>query len=388
MKIILLTEFFPQGKNLVYSGGVETRTFFIAKNLSKKHEVKIITSRQPKSKPFERMHGFEVYRVGPEARYTSGSPSLSDVFFRPRFFIAALVKCLELDFDIIDGGNFNAHSIAKIASIVKKKPVVFWYPDVFIGNWIKTTGLVFGVIGFVLEKINLKFGPNHFISISKETTKKLIKNGISPNKISIIYCGVSKNEFKARNKKRPISTIISVSRLVKYKRIKDLILAFALLYKSNKNLRLVLIGSGPEENSLKEMSEELKIKKAVTFLSQLPRNTLINKLQESDIFCLPSTVEGFGISAIEAASAGLPSVLSNIPIFKEITKKGKGAIFFEAEDPIDLSRKLKTLIDDQNVFNKKSKEALYLAKQYDWMTISKQTERLYKSLLNSLAKNR
>ena len=79
------------------------------------------------------------------------------------------------------------------------------------------------------------------------------------------------------------------------------------------NIKYVSIGFGDEENNLKKLAKELELDKEVIFLKKINDNLKISLLSESNLFLMPSriektSVEGFGISFIEAASYGIGSI--------------------------------------------------------------------------------
>ena len=139
MKILLISEFFPENRELVFSGGVEARTLFLAKNLAKKHQVTVITTRLKNSKEKEKIFNFDIVRVGIEQKYQA---TTGNILGRIDFIIKAILAGWKLDCDLVEGSNFITHYIAKMISIRKKVPVVAWYPDVWVGEWIKNTGVV------------------------------------------------------------------------------------------------------------------------------------------------------------------------------------------------------------------------------------------------------
>lgn len=161
-------------------------------------------------------------------------------------------------------------------------------------------------------------------------------------------------------------TIICVARLVKTKRIDQLI-------KAVGTDKLVIVGTGPQERYLKRLSGN-----RVRFLKNLPRKELIRTIKRADIFCLPSVVEGFGIATIEAMACGLPAVLADIPVNREITHNGRGAVFFKPENVADLTAQLKKI---KSIYKQKQSEAVNLAKTYSWEKIYQQTKRVYEACL-------
>lgn len=375
MKILIVSEFFPKNKQIEFSGGVEARVYFVAKFLAKKHQVTVLTSLLNNSSKEEELEGFKVIRVGPQRFYQA---TTGDIFSRLKFLINAVQIGSRLDVDIVEGSNFLTHFVAKQISLNKKIPVVAWYPDVWIGNWIKNAGIA-GILGEILERFNLKRGFDGYISISNSTTKKLHK--FIKKDISIISCGVDFDEFKLpikENKKSP--TILSIARLVPYKNQQILIKALSKI-PEKMDARLIIVGSGPMLLNLENLADKLGIKRKVEFLSNLNRKELVDLIKSCYIFSLPSKVEGFGIVTIEAAAAGLPYVNSNIEVQQEVTKNGLGGFLVDPEDEQGFVEAFIKLISDDKLYRQKSQNAKKLATYYDWQKISKQTEEVYQKLL-------
>lgn len=380
MKILIISEYFPSGKDLKFSGGVEARTYFLAKNLAKHHQVHVVTSRLPGTKLNEKLSRINIHRVGKIKAYQANAHIVS-IFSLISFIFEAVRVGSNLNPEIVDGGNFISHFIAKRIAQKNKIPAVYWYPDVFIGQWIKTSGLISGFFGWILEKYNLSTKPECFVSISSQTTKKLINNHVNPKIIKTIPCGVEPEEFRQKINKETPPVIVCINRLVPYKHVEDIIWAHALLIKKNIKCSLKIIGTGQEEAKLTNITKMLGLKKTIHFYKNLPRNELIRFIKSSTVLCSASTVEGFGINIIEAASCGVPYVLSNIEIFKEITKDGQGGLFFKTRNIKDLASQLTTLLASKSIYKKKQKEALNLAKSYDWKKVSIETEKVYISLI-------
>src|SRR3990167_7380880 len=371
MKILLVTEFFPTGKDLRFSGGVEARTYYIAKHLAKNHRVSVLAALSPGTKKREKLSNIDIFRIGPARNY---SASVGHLISRLRFMQNAVKFGVGIDADIVEGGNYISHFIAKGIAQRKNIPVVAWYPDVWLGDWIKNAKL-YGIFGEILERYNLFRGFDAYIAISKKTQTLLSK--YTKKRVHLIYCGVDYQEFSKNKKKSQKPTILCISRLASYKNIKTLILAFAHLSHSFENIVLQIVGEGPEEKSLRNLVDNLKIKNKVKFFSNLPRKELIILIKSSQVFCLPSKVEGFGIATIEAASAGIPYVNSNIPVQVEVTKRGMGGFLADPDSPIDFSNKLSKLLSNKKLYIKKSMDARSLSKIYNWPEIALQTEQVY-----------
>ncbi|MBI3559329.1 glycosyltransferase family 4 protein [Candidatus Gottesmanbacteria bacterium] len=341
MKILLLAEFFPETDKGEINGGVEARCFFVSKYLKDFGHQTIIISR-------------------PASQWTIVNwQSLSERFL---FTVRMIVQGLQTDFEIVEGTNYTNHLVAVLLGFLKRKPIVCWYPDVFVGQWFKNIGWV-GIFGEIAERLLFKISGINYIAISQATKDKLIKNGVSEEKISVVYCGVEPTKIKS-----PVRyDVCAVSRFLKYKHLDDLITA-------TRDLKVVIIGRGPEEKKLRQMAS-----KNVRFLGFMKKHEDVLKIMASaKIFCHPSTVEGFGIVIIEAAALEVPYVARDIPAVSEVTHNGQGGLLFKN----DLKQCIKTLLTDRKLYVKKSFEARQLAKFYTWEKTARQTEKIYENLLS------
>ena len=85
---------------------------------------------------------------------------------------------------------------------------------------------------------------------------------------------------------------------------------------------MVAVGAGPCGPYLRQLSGELKLDGAVTWLGDISRSQLIAEYNRADIFCLPSVQEGFGIVLLEAMAAGKPIVAARAAAIPEVAPHG------------------------------------------------------------------
>lgn len=378
MKILLVTEFFPCNE-LKFTGGVETRTYYLAKYLARTNEVLIICRKYNHLYKFKQIGKIKIYPCGLK---TSLIPvSLLSVIDRIIYIVAATLKGLSLNFDIVEGSNFISFLPAFVIGKLKGKPIVVWIADMLGRDWWRYYKFP-GLFGFVLEKICLTLPWTKIIALSNNTKEKLIKLGINKGKISVIYGGVEKIISKIKYQKSKMRNIICISRLVKYKRVDDIINAFSQLNKKYNNLTLTIIGLGPEEQKLKQLVRSLGLSTWVKFYQNLTRNELIEKLKKSYLFCSASLLEGFDLAVIEAASFGIPYVISDIPTHREISRDSLGGLLFQQSNSKDLQIKLELLLADKSLYWNKQLECKKLVLNYQWQEIARQTEKVYLKALN------
>ena len=149
-----------------------------------------------------------------------------------------------------------------------------------------------------------------------------------------------------------------------------LIEAFNIFAKDNKEWVLDIVGEGVEEPLYRKMIADYQLEERIAL------HPFTNNIQEyysqAQVYILSSRWEGFGLVLVEAMAHGLPIVSSDLPTSKEIM--GDFAIYFKNGNINDLARSLKdaTEID----WEKKSKEALTIAKRFEITTISNQWRKL------------
>ena len=107
--------------------------------------------------------------------------------------------------------------------------------------------------------------------------------------------------------------ILFVGRLAPEKELPSLLAALARLTLSVPNAMLTLVGDGPDRQDLIELAGNLRIDSRVRFVGRQTVDEVRAWLQASDVFALVSSLEGLPVSLVEAMSAGLPSVVSDIP---------------------------------------------------------------------------
>ena len=107
--------------------------------------------------------------------------------------------------------------------------------------------------------------------------------------------------------------IITVARLDKRKGHDKILMLIKNLKPKFPKIKYICIGFGEEENNLIKLSQQLSIEKEVTFLKNIDEDLKFALIESSNLFLMPSriekkSVEGFGISFVEAASYGVASI--------------------------------------------------------------------------------
>lgn len=202
--------------------------------------------------------------------------------------------------------------------------------------------------------------------------------------VQVVPYGVDLRQFEPKPRSRTKPVIIgTASRLSPEKGQSYLLEAFALLReRSGSQVSLRIAGEGPEERKLKALAQKLGIADAVEFAGWIDHADLPAFLQDLDLFALPSTYEGFGVAAAEAACMKLAVVASNVYGVPDIVRDGKTGILVPARDSEALAAALSSLIDDApRRFEMGEAGRAVVTAQYDWRDNTAQMDRTYESVL-------
>ncbi|MBA7489499.1 D-inositol-3-phosphate glycosyltransferase [subsurface metagenome] len=375
MKIVMITEYFPQSKDCEIRGGVEARCFYVARELAKKHKVTVISALEPNMPREQAFDGIRIIRCGKHQEYRQAG----SVKERLSFMKEAYKLGTKLDADLVEGTNFVSYLPAYYIARKKHLPRIALYNDVWIGKWIYNIGLIQGLMGEILERFILSRNWSCLIANSRFTLKNLRNYGLEKDRLKLIYSGVDTKKCRSISvpkEKRP--TICCVSRLVEYKKVDILIRAVSSIKNHIENIQCKIIGIGPEFEKLEGLVKKLNLENNVNFLGFIrSHHDVLKTIKKSHIFCLSSIVEGFGLVVIEAMACATPFVCSNIPALKEVTRNGMGGLLFERENPDDLAKRILHLLEDDHLYRKCIHEGLKLAQKYDWSNTATKTEMLY-----------
>jgi glycosyltransferase involved in cell wall biosynthesis len=165
---------------------------------------------------------------------------------------------------------------------------------------------------------------------------------------SVIPNGVDLARFRpsARPRSRHPGTVrcLAVARLVERKGIADLIQAIASLERGRFELEIV--GSGPDQDQLKELAQLLGVSREVIFAGSVDRAALPGRYRDADIFALAPREEAFGNVFAEALASGLPIVGSTVGGIPELVEHGKNGFLVPPREPMALAAAIRHLADN------------------------------------------
>jgi glycosyltransferase involved in cell wall biosynthesis len=370
MKICYITEYFPTGGSLDIRGGAEVVAFYEAKHLANVHEVDVITSYEPGSRREDKIENINVFRCGKMRGYVQ-----KNAFFdRLRFMRSAYLMGIKRKYDLVVGFSIITYPVAWKISRKQQIPCSIRYHDVLIGRWIKTFGVT-GFLGEIFERYTLSRSFAAIIAVSNYTANNVRKYFRDKEKVFVVHNGVEVPDITIEKETKP--TVCCVSRLVSYKHIDDLIRAVAILKKDFPDIQCKIVGTGPEEDRLKSLVSRTELEKHITFYGFVKdHDDVLKIIKSSHVFCLPSSVEGFGIVIVESMACGVPFVASEIAPIIEASGR-KGGLFFKTRDVSDLSRQIKSILENPSLQISLIDEGAKRALEFNWINISAKAESIY-----------
>ena len=291
-------------------GGAEKRVWDLAVRLQKRgHEVTILGMQGWEGEEIIYKEGVRLWGVCPSISIRDGDQrSIKEALYFAWHVLPALLK---ERYDVIDCQNFPYFSCfsAKFASITKKSPLTITWHEAWGAYWYEYLGAR-GMAGRFIEKMatylakrtiaNSQFTKNQMIALGMKSPIEVVPTGIECAEIGSIAPGNVKSD------------IIFAGRLIKEKNVSLLIEAVKILKEKTPEIKCIIIGNGPERDSLMELASGLGLSSNIEFTGFLEKSDdVFAYMKSSKVFVLPSLREGLGLVALEANACGLPVVTTD-----------------------------------------------------------------------------
>jgi glycosyltransferase involved in cell wall biosynthesis len=171
-----------------------------------------------------------------------------------------------------------------------------------------------------------------------------------------------------------------VGRLAMEKNVQILLFSFRKLLEKIPNVYLLLVGSGPQEEELKKLAEELLIRDKCHFLGFVEREKVRECLAASDVFLFPSKTETQGLVMAEALAMGVPVISADSFGARETIRVGVDGFILPAE-PEAFANVVEELLSNREKLNKMKEEALKGAKRFSAKESARKLLALYERLI-------
>lgn len=130
------------------------------------------------------------------------------------------------------------------------------------------------------------------------------------------------------------------------KQVDWIINVFAKLLKIDTNVRLIIVGEGPEKKYLKQLSIDLKIDDYVSFVGSQLQANIFNYMNMADVFVSMNALSSLSNPVFEAMICGLPVIALNRGTTSELIKNGENGILIDDEQLGELPRIINNLLEN------------------------------------------
>jgi glycosyltransferase involved in cell wall biosynthesis len=216
-----------------------------------------------------------------------------------------------------------------------------------------------------------------FHAISESTRDDLVARGVAADRIRVIHPGVDSVRFSP-SPAEPRSVeprFLYVGRLKRYKGIGLAIEALAIARRTRPDMRLDITGTGDYRAELGRLVAKLDQESAVTFHGFVPEARKVSLLRGAWANLFPSPKEGWGITIVEAAACGTPSIASDSPGLRDSVRHMETGYLVPHGDVHALAARMLELAGDPALVARLGDGARRFAERLTWDRSAAETER-------------
>jgi glycosyltransferase involved in cell wall biosynthesis len=384
MRILYLTQFLS-----ATGGGGDVVFCDLAKGmLELGHEVHIIC-HQMTNPEANNLQGANMHKIKPVIEDRAGYfLSISEHI---KYVINALIKGATIirknKIEIIHANTISPAIPASILGKIFNVPVITTVHVVYTGNlpnywkqWSSQDKVshVSSIIAPLYEKIVLKMSADNIHSVSNSTKNDLIKSK-SKSKIFVIPNGIDLGEYNSDKIKIDYGEfVLFIARLVFNKNLNVVITSFKEVVEKIPNAKLVVVGDGPMRNEWEKMVRDMNLSRNIIFVGYISQKEKIDLLSKCSALVLPSFVEGFALTPLEAFAMSKPALLSNIPSSRELVDDNVDGFILPPHDKSKWAEKIIFLLSNKKISERMGQNARKkMQEKYDISVIHSKMQQLY-----------
>lgn len=242
----------------------------------------------------------------------------------------------------------------------------------------KSLNKLLAVIAVFLERdlMPVVYSKTKFVTISESSKEAIQGLDLGKSGIDIVHPGVDLQKcFPGQKNEEPL--VVYLGRLKYYKSVHLLITAFKIILKEIPNAKLAIVGTGEEEEVLREQAKKEGLNGEIIFTGQVTEFEKLMYLQKAWVAVNPSYMEGWGLTTIEANACATPVVASNVPGLKDSVLDNHTGFLVDYGKVEQLSEKILELLDKRqtresmgSTASKRLSQSFCLAKSREYFIVS------------------
>ena len=278
------------------------------------------------------------------------------------------------DFDLVHAHDWMTYLAGVEVKRATGKPlVVHLHASQFDRAGADARGWIYDIEKYGMEQADA------VIPVSKYTgTVAAGHYGINPDKIFPVHNGADPVHVFRSKKKFPEKLVLFLGRLTAQKGHEFFLQIAAKVLEQTKNVRFVMAGTGEKLRQLIETGAFHGVGDRFHFTGFLDKKKVNELLSLTDVYCMPSVSEPFGLSALEAAQFNIPAVISKQSGVAEVMK---GALKADFWDVNMMAKHIVDLVTDEKLYKKVAEQSAQDIKNSNWDTAADKMIRVYHHVL-------
>ena len=387
MKILMLTWEYPP--RIV--GGIARVVHDLSKRLIKDgHEVTVVTYKDGDVPMYENDKGVNVYRV---ENYMIHPNNFIDWIMQLNFnMISKATEIIQKEgkFDVIHAHDWLVANAAKALKNAFDIPVVSTIHATESG---RNSGIHDETQRYINDTEWLLTYESTEVIVNSNYMKNHVQGlfGLPFDKINVIPNGINLTNFNGIERDYDFrrqyamdneKIILYVGRLVYEKGVQHLISAMPKILENYHDAKLIIAGKGGMLDELKSQADYMGLSDKIYFTGYLNSKQVQKMYKCADVAVFPSTYEPFGIVALEAMLAGVPTVVSDVGGLNEIVDHRENGMKSYAGNSNSIADSVLSLLFDKQLAAKVSKNAKAKVKEeFSWNKISQDTHYIYEKAI-------
>lgn len=337
------------------AGGAETHLHEIFRRIcTGGHSVTLLVSGWPGAEPRAIIDDMEVHRAG--GRYTFSMAA-------PRYYRRRLS---DQSFDVMVE---DLNKIPLFAPFWAREPLALIVHHLFGATAFQEASLPLAAATVLAERpLGVVYRKVPTMAVSESTAQDLARRGLDGERIAVIPNGVDLDRYAPDPGLHRFDepTILYVGRLKKYKRVDLIMRAVAELRRRGRSVRLLVAGTGDHAAALARIRRDLELEAHVEMLGFVSEEKKLELFRRAWVHVLTSPKEGWGITNMEAAACGTPTVASDAPGLKDSVVDGVTGLLVPHGDIGALADALERLLGDEALRERLGKGGREFAARFTW----------------------
>ena len=354
------------------AGGAEIHLFeLFSRAVAAGHQVDMVCSGWPGCRPASVVQGIRVERIGNRHTFAlKGRAAVRSALRRTRYDV------------LVEDINKLPLYLARLSPVPSCVivPHLFGLTAYDEAAWPLATAVV------AAERlIPWAYRGSHFHAISESTRDDLIERGVPADRIVVIHPGIDPGRFTPdplANRSVPPS-FLYVGRLKRYKGVDIAIRALATAQRTRPELTLDVAGNGDDRPRLEALAQGLGLGSSVRFLGFVDEAAKVKLLRATWANVFPSPKEGWGITVMEAAACGTPSIASDSPGLRDSVRRDHTGFLVPHGDVGALAEQMLHLAADRSLVDRTGRAARVEAERWTWDDAAAATVRHLTSLVRT-----